>query len=124
MSAELPRALRPYERAVLDRLLARDFGGANELRAQAAVATVTGTCGCGCPTVAFAVPPEAPRADLPGPLAPAELSVRPADGGTEDTVILFVADGVIQSLEYVWYGDSPPAEWPSLDRLSDDPNRR
>jgi hypothetical protein len=121
MSSPFPRSLRADEQAVLDRLLSRDFKGAHELRTQAGLATVTGKCDCGCPTINLAVSDQAPRADVPGPLALAELTVTPLDGGTEGTVILFVSEGLMSSLEYVWYGESAPTSWPSIDRLIDAP---
>ena len=32
-------------------------------------------------------------------------------------LLLFVSEGYISSLEYVFYTDTPPREWPTLDRI-------
>jgi hypothetical protein len=48
-----PRPLTDRERAVLTALLAVDFDGVEQLRAQAAEARVLGGCDCGCPSIDF-----------------------------------------------------------------------
>ena len=106
MANAAARPLTPNERTTLDTLLAADFPGAEELRAQAATARVTGRCGCGCPSinlevdrtlpvVAVADDPVAIEADVPG-------------GG----LIVFVDGGRLSCLEYWTVEDEPPAEFP------------
>ena len=51
-----PRPLSLAELAILNALLASDFLGAAELRAQLPAVTVVGNCDCGCPSVDLVVP--------------------------------------------------------------------
>jgi hypothetical protein len=105
------RTLSPEERATLDALLAVEFAGAAALREQAASAEVSGGCECGCPTIDFTVDPTTPRAHV------RELVVSEAEvDQTDDSVLLFVRDGRLNRLEYVWIGDAP-ATFPPAERL-------
>jgi hypothetical protein len=54
---------------------------------------------------------------LPTRLFAAEAVVAPIDEGPPGEVIVFIHDGQLSYLEYVYYDDSPPILWPSLDRL-------
>ncbi|WP_103337067.1 hypothetical protein [Amycolatopsis sp. CA-126428] len=100
-----PRPLTPNERATLNTLLAADFPGAAELRAQAATARVTGRCGCGCPTIDLAVDGATPRSPKKESVA-VEADV--PDGG----LIVFVGEGRLSCLEYWTTADETPAEFP------------
>jgi hypothetical protein len=55
--------------------------------------------------------------DVPYRLAPVELRVVPIADEPEGSVILFIDDGRLSSVEYVSYLDKPPVEWPDNDRL-------
>ncbi len=113
-----PRPLTPAENAVLALLLGVEFPGVDALRVQAGSALVVGGCDCGCPSIAFEVPDDAPLASgLSSRLAPAEGVVSPQGEGVPGEIILFVDDGRLSYLEYVYY-DAPPKEWPALDRIS------
>jgi len=118
MSDEPARPLTPDEQRVLDLLLGNEYPGVEQLRLQAAGATVVGRCDCGCPTIYLAVPEEAARAPLTGRLAPVEGRVAPQDGEPQGDIILFLDDGRLTSMEYVFYTDAPPVGWPPNDRLS------
>jgi hypothetical protein len=96
------RELTGNEIAILEALLGGPVPGRDELR-------VVGGCGCGCPTIHF-------DDQLDGIELIADAEVDGADG---DLVLLFTANGVLTSLEYVWAGDTPPAEWPDAARLID-----
>jgi hypothetical protein len=113
---DVPRPLRTAERAVLDELLSHEFDGAVALRAQMQSVTVVANCRCGCPTIDLEVCADAPRADIAGPLAPVELIDTSTD--PEGTVLLFIRDGVMWRLEYVWYGDGPRPDWPTREQLA------
>jgi hypothetical protein len=115
-----PRPLSAAEEGVLRLLLTLDFPGVEELRAQIPHAMVVARCDCGCPTVELRVPPNVPVSPVTAPnrLPPVEGRVLPAADGPPADVILFVDDGRLSSLELVWYGDRPPAEWPPLDRVT------
>ena len=58
------RPLRERERALLSILLSADFPGCEELRVQAAVASVAGECECGCGTIDPSEPPGSPTAKV------------------------------------------------------------
>lgn len=120
MKFDEPRSLSEAERLVLDALLAADFPGAAELRAQLARVQVVGKCDCGCPTVDLAVPPDVPVSPVKtrARLVPVEGRVSPLAGEPPGDIILFVDDGRLSYLEYVSYDDPSPAEWPSLDRVT------
>jgi hypothetical protein len=107
MKGDVPRPLTSAESAVLTLLLSVEFPGVDELRVQAASAAVVGGCDCGCPLAS----------GLSSRLAPAEGVVSPQGDGVPGEIILFVDDGRLSYLEYVYY-DAPPTEWPALDRIS------
>jgi hypothetical protein len=114
MTVDDPRPLTSVERAVLALLLSVDFPGVDALRVQAGSAAVVGGCDCGCPSIALTVPADVPLASgLSSRLAPTEGVVSPQG----DEIILFVDDGRLSYLEYVYY-DAPPTVWPALDRIS------
>jgi len=100
------RPLTATERTTLDALLAADFPGAVELRAQAATARVTGRCGCGCPSINLEVDRTLPVAEVADTPVAVEAGV-PGGG-----LIVFVADGRLSCLEYWGTEDEPPAEFP------------
>ena len=101
----MSRELSPAERATLDVLLAGDFPGAAELRAQAATAQVSGSCGCGCPTIDLVVDDATPTAKITDRVA-VEADV--LGGG----LIVFVDEGRLSGLEYWTTKDEPPAAFP------------
>jgi hypothetical protein len=104
------RPLTPRERSVLDLLLAADFPGGAELRAQARTARVTGRCACGCPTIDLAVDDAAPVADVDGRVA---VEVDVVNGG----LIVFVDEGRLSGLEYWSVGDDTPVEFPPPEHI-------
>lgn len=113
------RPLTSAESAVLALLLSVEFPGVDALRVQARSAVVVGGCDCGCPSIALEVPADAPLASgLSSRLAPAEGAVSPQGEGAPGEIILFVDDGRLSYLEYVYYDDAPPRQWPALDRIS------
>ncbi|MGW5747959.1 hypothetical protein [Amycolatopsis sp. NPDC003861] len=100
------RPLTANERTTLDTLLAADFPGAVELRAQAATARVTGRCGCGCPSIDLEVDRTLPVAEVAD--IPVAVEADAPGGG----LIVFVADGRLSCLEYWGTEDELPAEFP------------
>jgi hypothetical protein len=104
------RPLTPAEREVLTFLLAGDFAGAAQLRAQAETARVTGRCGCGCPTVDLEVDATLPAAEVTGRAA-VEADV-PAGG-----LIVFVDDGRLSGLEYWTISDETPVAFPAPEEI-------
>jgi hypothetical protein len=106
------RALDDAERAVLRRLLAADFDGVAELRAQADRANVAGRCACGCPSIELTVPDDVPRSACPAGPAPVE-----GRAGTH-AIILLLDDGRLSYLELVHVDDHPPRTWPAAADVS------
>jgi hypothetical protein len=113
----MTRCLTDREGAILALLLAADFEGAAELREQARAVVVDGErCPCGCPTISLAADhassPQARGVAERVPVA-AMSNVSPAE------VMLFVDDGWLSLLEFVWYGDGDaPPEFPSPDTFA------
>jgi hypothetical protein len=104
------RSLRDDERALLDFLLSTDFPGRDELRKQAETVRVIAECQCGCGTIELQVEPGLPPARVNGPI-PIE-----AYGDAID-VLLFARNGVLGSLEIVFYADPPERPYPRPDQL-------
>jgi hypothetical protein len=113
-----PRALTSEERLVLGLLLSVDFDGVTELRDQAKDAKVTGRCDCGCPTVELAADPNASRSSLRWRLSPVEGRVAPTGAEPLGDIILFLEDGRLSRLEYVYYDDAVPDSWPTMEQVS------
>jgi hypothetical protein len=116
-----PRSLNSSEKQILEALLGLEFPGVVELRIQVAHTMVVGRCDCGCPTVDLAVSNDVPRSSVKARslrLAPVEAQVAPDKDEPPGEIILFVDDGRLSSLEYLYYVDSPPSRWPTLDRLT------
>lgn len=55
---------------------------------------------------------------MPSRVVPAELQVEPNEDGIPGAVILFVDDGLLSYLEYVYYADEVPTAWPVTGQLS------
>jgi hypothetical protein len=115
MSA-LPRELSAAERAILELVLAPDFDAAEVLREQVPAARVEAVCECGCPTIDLVVANAPAARGYSSPVAPVRLVVT-TDGRETGAIVLFVHDGRLSRLEYFWFGEVQPVEWPDADRL-------
>lgn len=114
-----PRPLTSEERDVLELLLSADFEGAADLRVQAKSAMSVGGCACPCPSVDMLVTdPDAKPVPMPSRVVPAELRIEANEDGIPGDVILFVDDGRLSYLEYVYYTDEAPTAWPPISQLS------
>lgn len=102
MSSEVPRPLTAGERRLLDALLAHDFPGAGELRAQARTVRAVRGCACGCGTIDLITDGASPASVADSPV--------PVEGviGDSGGVILFLTEGRLGSLEVYSYGDPLP----------------
>lgn len=107
------RPLSDVERQVLDLMLAQDFPGAVELRAQMDAARVERTCDCGCPTVDLVVEGEVPLAAVSS-RTPVNADVEGVVGGG---LVVFVDEGRLSGLEYYSAEDATPRSFPSLDQI-------
>ncbi|MQA32748.1 hypothetical protein [Modestobacter roseus] len=115
-----PTPLTDDARRLLDALLAHDFLGVAELRAQVVRASSTPGCRCGCGTLDLHVPDDVPTVPAGGP-APVEGTVVDADGTPVGGVLLFVEDGRLSRLDITSHGD--PLPLPSPDRVTWGPTR-
>ncbi|MEQ7011385.1 hypothetical protein ABN028_35005 [Actinopolymorpha sp. B17G11] len=116
MQIDPPRPLSTAERLILDLVLTPEFTGVEQLREQAQSAVVVGCCECGCPTIDLMVPGNPRRTPVAARLAPSEGEVVPTGDEPPGQVILFIDDGELSRLEYVWF-DEPPNEWPDPSRV-------
>jgi hypothetical protein len=108
-----PRSPTSREKQLLKLLLpVGGFPDAENYRAQIEHLTVTDRCPCGCPTVSFTVDTSvvAPASFHGNPLLPIEALA----GEGEDLLhlILFARDGLLESLELVYYSKEPPPDFP------------
>jgi hypothetical protein len=91
--------------------------GFKELRVQIPYATVIPGCACGCGTIDFIL--DEVRADLPRSIAtnpiPWSPDILDDEGNVIGSLILFLRDGRLQSLEVVSYRD--PLPLPEMDRV-------
>ncbi|MCA0328429.1 MAG: hypothetical protein LCI03_00835 [Actinobacteria bacterium] len=106
------RQLSETERGVLGVLLAMDFPGAPELRAQVDSTVVSGRCACGCPTVDLVVE---------GDVQPARVTSRTpvtaeVEGVLGGGLIVFVDNGCLTGLEYYSVDGHHLSDWPDLAR--------
>jgi hypothetical protein len=119
---EHPKPLSEREAETLAYLLSEDFEGVEELRIQAAAASVIGRCACGCATITLSVDrraaPEAPSS-IPYPAVEARTHWGEPEPPVEEfiQVLLFVRDGWLESLELLYYDQPPPRELPPIEGL-------
>jgi hypothetical protein len=104
------RSLRDDERALLHFLLSADFPGREELKKQAETVRVVGECQCGCGTIELRVVAGMPPAKVNGPI-PIEAYGEAID------VLLFARNGVLGSLEIVFYANPPERPYPRPEQL-------
>jgi hypothetical protein len=100
-----PRPLTGREAETLEFMLSADFPGNEVLREQAPRAVVVEQCTCGCATIDFGLEHDAPLApEIQGsPLV--QTRARDMDEHPV-SLMLFVRDGRLSSLEIVWYDES------------------
>ena len=113
-----PRPLTDDEHGVLDLILSATFEGVEPLRAQSRDVRVVGRCTCGCASIELVAAANAPRSIRTDGLVPVELNIAPLAESPPGQVILFVRDGQLSYLEFVFFDERPPAAWPTSDRLS------
>jgi hypothetical protein len=102
------RDLTPLEKSVLRRLLSVPTSQSAGLEAQVNNATVSGSCECGCPTIYISTTEPGPDEiySVQGVYPPRKKNRPPVE------VLLFTRKGKLSSLEYVFYDDVIPDEFP------------
>ena len=113
--ADLSRTRRQIISAVLDALPPPTT---QELRGQLAMARVVG----GRPTfLDLSIALAAPSAEFAdGPL-PVRALVTSSGSQLIGEILVWIQGGYLTGLEYDWYTDDPPAQWPSPDQLQTGP---
>lgn len=100
MDAEEARPLTDAEAAALSFMLAPDFPGFEQLRAQAETARVVARCGCGCASIDIAVDRETTP---PALAALAGCSATAASRDPKVTHLMLWVDGdYLSGLELAW----------------------
>ena len=107
------RPLAENEAAALAFMLSVDDPRIEPLRKQAEFATVNWECTCGCATINFTIDRSRASAAT-GLCSPVIDAYRRAPVSDDEfcELILFLKDGWLSSLELVWYGAKPIAEFP------------
>jgi hypothetical protein len=112
-----PRTLTDLEISVVTKLLSSDAPGANEYLAQVPYAQVVATWGVGSPSVDLSVRPGAVQAPgVPDGIF-AGGAVTDRNGSPIGEVILWVENGWLSGIEYVWYTDERPHALPEPARI-------
>jgi hypothetical protein len=112
----MTRPLTGSERSTLDLMLSMEFEGVEALRKQSLTVLVSGRCGCGCPTIDLTTSPEVERSPIVDLVSPVQGRVEHGEGRAPGELILFLDEGRLSSLEYVYYEDIPTS-WPDIDRV-------
>jgi hypothetical protein len=113
------RALTKAEKDVVVWLLRHDFPGAAELRAQVPLTRALGSWNEGSVSLNLTVAVEAVPAPLPDGPVPGRAWAYDSKGNATGTVLLWVADGVLEAIEYGWVTDTPPKSLPKVAALRD-----
>jgi hypothetical protein len=113
-----PRRLSDAERRILAALLGPEFDGVRALREQAEAAEVVGRCDCGCPTVELRTGGPPAVALHQRRLSPVEGRIASANDEPPGEILLFLEDGRLASMEFVYYTSVPPDVWPDLDKVT------
>lgn len=109
------RSLTRHESDVLELVLKAIPGSAaTRLEGQVKSVVVVG----GIPTLLdLQVAPGAMPADVPdGPL-PSRAIVEATDGQPEGEILVWVTSGYLSGLEYAWFTDEAPTDFPAADRV-------
>ena len=104
------RPINDLERALVSGILASEGDGFEALRAQLPTARVVPGCKCGCGTIDFVYDDDAvdlPRSTAANPVDPSP-SVTDESGAVVGSLILFLKDGLLSSLEIASWSDPLP----------------
>ena len=111
-----PRPLTDQEKAIL--LLMLKSADETALLAQLPYVIVTRHWVGDLPSVDLSVNSEAPKADVPdGPMR-VQGDVMDEEGEPIGLILLWVTNGALSAMEFAWYTDDPPHEWPETPRVA------
>ncbi|MFD5258840.1 hypothetical protein ACFWM5_39265 [Streptomyces bobili] len=115
-----PRPMSPGERAVVELILANEFPGAAELRAQVGFVQVVAKWGVDSASVDLLVLEGAPRSPGVAGVIPVDATVVDESGSLFGEILLWATDGYLSAIEYAWYGDEPPSVLPDIAMIAID----
>lgn len=115
-----PRPLSSGERAVVELILANEFPGAAELRAQIDFVQVVAKWGADSASVDLLVLEGAPRSPGVTGVIPVDATVADESGSLFGEILLWATDGCLSAIEYAWYGDEPPSALPDTTMITID----
>ncbi|WP_435119736.1 hypothetical protein [Amycolatopsis thermoflava] len=102
------------ERAVVELILANEFPGAVELRAQLDFVQVVAKWGTDPASVDLSVLEGASRSPVTAGVIPVDATVVDETGSLCGEILLWAADGYLSAIEYAWYVDEPPSMLPDI----------
>jgi hypothetical protein len=108
------------ERAVVELILANEFPGAAELRAQIGFVQVVARWGVDTASVDLLVLEGSPRSSKVEGVIPVDATVADQSGSPFGEILLWVTDGHLSAIEYAWYGDEPPGALPDIAMITID----
>ena len=115
-----PRPMSSGERAVVELILANEFPGAVELRAQVGFVQVVAKWGVESVSVDLLVLEGAPRSPGVAGVIPVDATVADESGSLFGEILLWATDGYLSAIEYAWYGDEPPSALPDISMVTID----
>ncbi|MFE7751910.1 hypothetical protein [Streptomyces sp. NPDC057428] len=110
--------MSPSEKAVAELVLAHDFPGAAELRAQVDHVQVVAMWGEHSASVDLRLRGDAPRSPVPSGVVPVDATVVDPTGELFGEILLWATEGYLSAIEYAWYGDEPPSALPDTDMIT------
>ncbi len=113
-----PRPMTPGERAVVALILAEEFPGAAELRAQIDFVEVVAKWGADSASVDLRVSEGAPCSPGSSGVIPVDATVADKSGSLFGEILLWATDGYLSAIEYAWYGDESPSVLPEVEMIS------
>ncbi len=108
------------ERAVVELILANEFPGAAELRAQVDSVQVVAKWGVDSSSVDLQVLEGCPRSPGVSGVIPVNSTVTDESGSLFGEILLWATNGYLSAIEYAWYGDEPPSALPDIEMITTD----
>ncbi|MFE7122458.1 hypothetical protein ACFU99_44250 [Streptomyces sp. NPDC057654] len=115
-----PRPMSSGERDVVELILANEFPGAVELRAQVDFVQVVAKWGIDSASVDLLVLEGAPRSPGVTGVIPVDATVMDEAASLFGEILLWAVDGYLSAIEYAWYGDEPPSTLPDIAMITID----
>ena len=115
-----PRPMSPGEKDVVELILANEFPGAAELRAQVGFMQVVAQWGVDSASIDLLVLEGTPRSSGVDGVIPVNATVADESGSLLGEILLWATDGYLSAVEYAWYGDEPPSSLPDTSMITID----